>query len=563
MKKYLSLLLTAAMLFSLISISAYCSTTQAVSVEYSNANKSIVLTGTGAGAADDAVSVFIYDYNAAIQGVADETTPRVFDTFLLGSASSVNYELKLPESLVGGKYVIRIAERGAMTEQTFMHINDSLAPSALADINAASDGSFESVLTVKGPQCGLDPDIYEANKASVSRILLAYRSAGFASVDSFMKLSNQAIAAALINKGDNLETVLTTYGASLKDESLIDCKADYDICDATVKAAFKTAVRNANFAASKGFCKVFRELLIYKQFEAATNWSAMRDVLEGTSDGAVYNNNPAVLSLDTTDYDQLQDSDEIYRAMYRQKSNVTSYAGIAPLFAAASRSCLEAEQTPTPGYTPSTGGGGSISTSGMPAITPEYFDGGESAVNLSDIGGHWAQKNIEALVRKNVISGYEDSTFRPEKSVTRGEFIKMIVTAFGIGGNADNDYTDVPASHWAYEYVMTGSASGIVTGFEDGSFRPEGLITREQAATIIYRAVSLKCTLPEGVSDFTDISLFSEYAVRPILDLAGAGLISGVAEGIFAPGDIATRAQSATLINNALEYVTALVGGGM
>lgn len=561
MKKYLSLILTAVMLLSIATTSAYCST--AVSVEYSNINKSIILTGTAAGDADDAVSVLVYNYDASIQGVSDASAPVVFDTFTLGDGGGVDYELLLPESLPGGKYVIRIATRGGMTEQTFMHINDSLAPSALADINAASDGSFESVLTVKGPQCGLDPDIYEANKASVSRILLAYRGAGFASVDSFMTLSNQAIAAALINKGDDLDTVLITYSASLKQGSLIDCKADYDKCSPDVKSVFAEAAKTADFANTKGFCRVFRELLIYKQFETANNWSAIRDVLEGTSDGTLYNNNPDIMSPDTSDFDLLQDKDEVYREMYRQKSTVTSYAGIVSLFENVASACYTAEQTPAPGYTPSTGGGGSISTSGMPAITPEYFDGGESAVNLSDIGGHWAQKNIEALVRKNVISGYGDGSFKPENAVTRGEFIKMIVTAFGIGGNADNDYTDVPASHWAYEYVMTGSASGIVTGYEDGSFRPEGLITREQAATIIYRAVSLKCTLPEGVSDFTDISLFSEYAVRPILDLAGAGLISGVAEGIFAPGDIATRAQSATLINNALEYVTALVGGGM
>ncbi len=556
MKKYLSLILTAVILFSLATTSAYCSPTQAVSVEYSNANKSIVLDGTGAGAADDAVSVFIYDYNAAIQGVADIAAPRVFDTFLLGSGSSVEYELKLPDSLPGGKYVIRIAERGAMTEQTFMHINDALAPSALADINAANDASFESVLTVKGPQCGLDPDIYEANKAAVSRTLLAYRKTGFASVDSFMKLSNQAIAAALITKGDALDTVLGTYAASLKDDALIDCKTDYDALAPAVKAAFKDAVKSADFADSKGFCRVFRELLIYKQFEAATNWSAMREVLEGTSDGVAYNNNPDVLNLDTTDYDQLQNPDEVYREMYKQKASVTSYDSIAPLFASVAGVCLAAEQTPPPTYTPSGGSSsGSMSTSGMPPITPEYIDGGSNPVNLNDISGHWAEANIAALVKKGIISGYSDNTFKPDNFVNRAEFVKMIVSAFELGGEGDISYIDVPANHWALDYIQAGAASGIITGYEDGSFNPEGLITREQAATIIYRALSLKCTIPEGISEFTDISSFSDYALRPILDLAGAGLISGIADGVFAPLDSTTRGQTATLLNNVLEYL--------
>lgn len=567
MKKYLSLILTAVILFSLITSSAYCSPTQAVSVEYSNANKSLVLTGTGAGAEDDAVSVFIYDYNAALQGIADNTSPRIFDTFLLGEGGSVDYELKLPDSLVGGKYVIRIAERGAITERTFMHINDALAPNALADINAASDAGFMNTLTVKGPQCGLDPDIYEANKESVSRILLAYRKTGFTSVDSFIKLSNQAIAAALITKGDNLDTVLETYANFLKDDDLINCKEDYDACDSAVKNSFKEAVRTANFAHSKGFCQVFRQLLIYKQFESSSDWAAVRDAIKGTKNDVRVNNNFDILNLDISAYSRLANPDEVYREMYRKKSSVTFFDDIVSLFANIAKTCLKTEQASALNQgRPSGSSGsssGSISTSGMPAITPGYLDGQDSVVELNDISGHWAEQSIIALEKKGVISGYADNSFKPDNVVTRCEFVKMIVSAFKLGGKSDTSYTDVSENHWALDYIQAASYYGIITGNGDGSFNPDGIITREQAATIIYRAISLKCTLPEGVSDFTDIGSISDYALRPILDLAGAGLINGTGNGVFSPAENTTRAQSATLINNVLEYVNALIGGGM
>lgn len=561
MKKILSLILTAAILFSFVSTSAYCSTTAAVSVQYLNSSKSLALSGRAAGAEDDVITVFIYDYNASIQGVADNSAPKVFDTFLLGEGGSVNYELKLPDSLVGGKYVIRIATREGLTEKTFMHINDALAPNALADINAASDADFMNVLAVKGPQCGLDPDIYEANKQSVSSILLSYRGTGFAGVDSFLKLSNQAIAAAFITKGDRLESVLTTYGSYLNESDFIDCKADYEAAEPAVKSAFAEAIKSADFASSKGFCRVFRELLIYKQYEAASSWAEIKEVLNGTKNDAKVNNNPDILSLDTTDFLKLKNPDEVYREMYKRKAEVTNFSGIANLFKSTSANCLAAEkklsqQTAKPSGGSSSGGGG-ISTSGIPSITPELIEGQNTNVKLSDIQGHWAQISIETLVKNNVISGYEDGSFKPDNVVTRSEFVKMIVAAFELGKEADVLYTDVPSDHWAYSYIKKAAASGIITGYEDGSFNPEGIITREQAAVIIYRAVSLKLTLPEGISDFIDIGEFSDYALRPILNLAGAGLINGTGDNLFSPNQSTTRAQTATLINNALEYIKA------
>lgn len=574
MKKLINIFLFTLIVSMLFSVSAYCSNASSVSVEYLNDSKSLALSGTAAGLEDDAITVFIYDYNAQLQGVADKNSPKVFDTFLLGENGTVNYELFLPDSLVGGKYVVRIATRGGFTEKTFMHINDELALDALSDINASSQTDFMTTLQTKGPQCGLDPDVYEANKTEISRILYAYKNAGFTSVASFLKLSNQAIAANLINRGESISSVLGSYGSYLTETDsegnvIIDCTANYNASDSDVKAAFDSDAAGADYAQSKGFARVFRELLILNQFEQSKSWSGLRDVLMGTEADETVNNNLLILDLDTTDYDKLKNPDEVFRDMYKQKSSVKEFSDIAKLFANVSEACLKSEEDAADsGKKPSSGGGGSsgggssfggsaITTTGMPSITPEIVENKDTQTKLNDIEGHWAQSSIEALVKNKAISGYDDGSFKPDNNVTRSEFTAMVVRAFGISGESSAEFSDVTPDFWAYSYIQKAHGAGIISGYENGNFGTDDIITREQAAVIIYRAISQKVTLPEGVSDFTDISEFSDYALRPILDLAGAGLINGVGNSLFSPLGKTSRAQSAVMINNALEYIAA------
>ena len=543
-----------------------------VFVEYLNETKSLVLTGTAAGVADDSATVFVYEYSAATQGIANKNAPIVFDAFILGEGGAVNHEVLLPDSLPGGKYVVSIATRGNKTEKTFMHINDQLVPSALAAINAASKSAFMEVLAKEGPGCGLDPDIYEENKSEVSRVLYSYRRGGFASADSFLKLANQAIAASLIKKGVALNEVLSSYGSyltELKDGSaiLIDCVADYEKMDDNVKSAFADAVKDADFASEDLFTGVYRKLLIYTQFNVSENWAQIRDVVEGTKDEAPFNNNPEILDIDMNTFKKLKNSDEVYRKLFKSKGKVEDFDDIKTLFENIADECYDAEKKPSSGGAsggsssrPSGGSasvGSSISTSGMSAITPELIENKDTTTKLTDIEGHWAQKSIETLIKNRVISGYEDGSFKPDANITRAEFVTMMVKAFGFGGDAQISFSDVPPTSWAYSYIKSAYAAGLITGYEDGSFGADDIITREQAAVIIHRAVNTKITLPEGVSSFTDISEFSAYASRAILDLAGAGLISGTGDSLFSPKQNTTRAQTATLLNNALEYIAA------
>lgn len=538
-----------------------------VTVEYKNDQKLLELRGTIEGNYDDSVVAVIYNYDPASKGVGSDSAPRFADAFFLGRGGSVDYDLMLPPGLAGGKYVLRITQSDGYVDKIFMHVNDALAPSSLAQINSATQADFASALAAYGPGCGLDPDVYEAYKGSIAPILYVYKGTGFADVNSFMTLSTQAVAASKIKSDGEIADVLRDHGAYLvhtdAGNNLIDCAADYAAQSDGVRAVFDAKIKGVDFAQSKGFCRVFREALILSEFEHASAWTEVKDAILGTRDNAVVNNNFKILAPDTTDYDKLIYPDEVFAAVYKQKSQVTSFDDIVSVFESCAEAQYQAETAEkeavtnpgTPSYPSSPSGGGGVSISGAPAVTPDVISGAATGVTLTDIGGHWAEDTINILVRNKVLTGYEDGSFRPENSVTRSEFVAIMVKAFDIDAATDASFADVSPSHWAHDYILAACGAGVVTGYETGNFGVDDLITREQAATIIYRVISLSHTIPEGSSDFYDIGKISDWALRPVLDLAGEGLINGVGDNQFSPDIHTTRAQAAVLINNALEYL--------
>jgi hypothetical protein len=105
---------------------------------------------------------------------------------------------------------------------------------------------------------------------------------------------------------------------------------------------------------------------------------------------------------------------------------------------------------------------------------------------------------IETAFNEGIISGYADGTFRPQNNVTRAQFVKMVVTAFGIPIDTSNGphFTDVPTSHPFYSWIETAYNRVLIAGYGDGTFRPYNDITRGQAAVIIDPARRLPTPTP-------------------------------------------------------------------
>ncbi len=169
------------------------------------------------------------------------------------------------------------------------------------------------------------------------------------------------------------------------------------------------------------------------------------------------------------------------------------------------------------------------------------------AVDFPDVdaSASYAQA-VKELSALNIISGYEDGTFRPDNQVTRAEISKMIVDALGESAQAtsasgvDTQFSDVTGAHWAAGYVATGVADGFISGMGDGTFAPDDNVTFVQAQSMLVRAIGYQ-TYAEGAGGWPNG--YKRYAAT-----------NGITDGVSAnDGDALTRAQVAQMINNAME----------
>ena len=175
---------------------------------------------------------------------------------------------------------------------------------------------------------------------------------------------------------------------------------------------------------------------------------------------------------------------------------------------------------------------------------------------------HWAYSFVMALHDYGVISGYDDGSFRPDARITRGEFIKLITDSLNINGDPAYpiSFTDVRADNWVYPYVQRFASAGGISGYEDGSAGVNKNISREDAAVFIERALKIKNTaFIDAESDgFTDEDSISDYAKDAVKTLCGANIITGFEDGSFMPKENLTRAQAAVIIYKASEQYSFL-----
>lgn len=171
----------------------------------------------------------------------------------------------------------------------------------------------------------------------------------------------------------------------------------------------------------------------------------------------------------------------------------------------------------------------------------------------SDLTGYgWAEGAIIKLAERGVINGMGDGSFNPGGMVTREQFVKMLVLAFGVGLSDDEcNFSDTDNSSWYTPYVNTAYRLGIVKGVSETEFGVGTSITRQDMAVMIARACALldkPLTKTQDIS-FQDGHTISDYATDAVTALAEAGVINGVSDGTMAPFEFATRAQVAVILD--------------
>jgi len=171
---------------------------------------------------------------------------------------------------------------------------------------------------------------------------------------------------------------------------------------------------------------------------------------------------------------------------------------------------------------------------------------------LTDIPGHWAEESIKELVSLGAISGYADGTFKPDNKITRAEFATIIVKTFKLAAQNGTVFADTQG-HWAQDSIATAAYYGIVSGYDADTFGPDDPITREQMAVMIVKAAQLSPV--DSPLTFTDNSSISAWAKEAMATAVAKGIINGYPDNTVRPQGNATRAEAATVIVKALHSI--------
>ena len=214
----------------------------------------------------------------------------------------------------------------------------------------------------------------------------------------------------------------------------------------------------------------------------------------------------------------------------------------------------------------------------VPAGLAAPVSGGK---NLSDLEGHWAQKEVEAAVASGWVDGYPDGSFKPEKSITRAEFTKMLLDAIHLTPDSETvawmkahakmkDIWGRPTAYTPKLYDMSGHwltsqgwldaalYSGMVVpdDYNGKNFQPEKAIARYEIALMTDRALGLvyPASQPvEGELPFTDKEEILDWMKGYVNESVKAGVLKGYPDGSFQPNKTSTRAEAVVMIQRMLE----------
>lgn len=207
-------------------------------------------------------------------------------------------------------------------------------------------------------------------------------------------------------------------------------------------------------------------------------------------------------------------------------------------------------------------------TFGLFSITPAFA--AEKTIDqyyIDDVDyGHGAYEQLERFLYADIIDGYEETEvyeedgeeyeytsilLKPENNITRAQFTKILVNAMNLtSGEIKKSFPDVNSSAWYYNYVQIASSREIITGKEDGTFKPNDKITRAQMATMIYRAFNETVDFSTTGKTFKDVTQNS-YAYEAVVKTAGVGIVNGYGDE-FKPNNSAKRSHAVLMIDRAL-----------
>ena len=172
-----------------------------------------------------------------------------------------------------------------------------------------------------------------------------------------------------------------------------------------------------------------------------------------------------------------------------------------------------------------------------------------TSIIVNDIKNHWASSDINNFINKGYISGYQDGTFKPNNDITRAEFVKIVNRVFGFTEKGTVTFNDVKSSDWFYNDIAIAQKAGYINGKTLTTFAPNDKITRQEVAVILTNIMNNKDTVYDRINTFTDGYKTSSWAKSSVEGAIEAGYLRGNDKGLLNPTGNITRAEAVTMLS--------------
>ena len=200
-----------------------------------------------------------------------------------------------------------------------------------------------------------------------------------------------------------------------------------------------------------------------------------------------------------------------------------------------------------------------------PTATTEVSETAPEYDNLvfSDVTPeHWCYDKIVKFAEKGYVNGYEDGTFRPNQTITRAEFVKIVNNFMGFEATTTETsaFEDISGNEWFAPYVNAAFENGYIRGYGDGTFKPNELIRRQEVIVILARLVGiaeqpLSLEDPRGLVRYSDSAEVEEWARQAVNNYSAYGFVKGYGDGTLRILQNVTRAEVVELLNIVLEGI--------
>lgn len=463
-----------------------------------------------------------------------------------------------------GTYVAGVSSGGIVLEKSFVFVNSTEVDIYIAAINAAETSQqmqnvFEDDYGRLLKICGISYD--DLNITDIEYfyecILQSVPQGGFQTLKDIKQTVSQC---AIFNGFSDLDkTQADNAIKSLfeffdeKYNSVIRLYNDGDIINDTVKQTIIDSIQENSFNSMERFQKIFAETVLYNSLYYSSNIAQKSKILEISKDYII------------SDYNFREA--EYYYSLYENDKNAiltavtgifTNTAGFLDLLSDTAAIYKNRDTNSSISVGGSSGGGG------VKSVSP-----GNISQTVSDIKRFgfsdtdsvpWAKTAIDSLYAKGIVSGIEENRFAPDKSITREEYVTMLVKIFNPQSSGEmKNFSDVDESKWYAPYIRSAYLGGFISGVSETMFGTGELITRQDAALMCYNAATVSGYsidfAAETQAQFTDYDEIADYAKNSVEKMYRCGIISGMGNNMFIPAGNLTRAQAACMIYSLCRYI--------